>query len=262
MGIAMFELVIRRGALCRESGPPTAPILLLLHGFADSGAMFGPLFLTPLVEQYRLLAIDLPGFGVSPRREGKIGVVAYSEALDELCSDLGSSRPIGLVAHSVASMIAVETAARRLNQLMGIFSIEGNLTADDAYFSGKASGFDDPDAFKHALLDEIWGLAAKQPMLRRYHGGVVMADPIAMWNLGRDAKRLSASDAAGRAFNAITIPKLYYWSPNNTPLATQRWLNEHQPPQRQFGNASHWPTIDQPEYTARAISDFFDNSRT
>ena len=56
-------------------------------------------------------------------------------------------------------MIAVEAAARLGDGFGGLFSIEGNLTADDAFFSGRAAEFTDPVAFKHCFLDDIWLLA-------------------------------------------------------------------------------------------------------
>ncbi|MEV6507605.1 alpha/beta hydrolase [Streptomyces sp. NPDC051642] len=48
----------------RESGPPDAPALLLLHGFPSSSRMYEPL-LGRLADRWRLIAPDLPGFGHS-----------------------------------------------------------------------------------------------------------------------------------------------------------------------------------------------------
>jgi pimeloyl-ACP methyl ester carboxylesterase len=48
----------------REAGDPSAPTLLLLHGFPSSSRMFEPLF-TPLSDVFHLVAPDYPGFGHS-----------------------------------------------------------------------------------------------------------------------------------------------------------------------------------------------------
>ncbi len=48
----------------REAGPKDAPIVLLLHGYPSSSRMFEPL-LPRLGKQYRLIAPDYPGFGLS-----------------------------------------------------------------------------------------------------------------------------------------------------------------------------------------------------
>jgi pimeloyl-ACP methyl ester carboxylesterase len=154
-------------------------------------------------------------------------------------------------------MIAVEAAASLGGQCGGLFSIEGNLTADDAYFSGRAAAFDDPVLFKQRFLDDVWNLGQTRAILRRYYAAAVLADPIAMWSLGRDAKRLSICDAPGQAYRSVR-PSLYYWSPANTPETTRHWISTSGLDQRQFANASHWPTVDQPDETARAIAAFYD----
>lgn len=46
----------------RSAGEPTAPVLLLLHGFPTSSFMFREL-IPRLADQYRVIAPDLPGFG-------------------------------------------------------------------------------------------------------------------------------------------------------------------------------------------------------
>lgn len=47
----------------RETGNPSAPAPLLLHGFPSSSRMFGPL-LGHLCKHYHLIAPDYPGFGL------------------------------------------------------------------------------------------------------------------------------------------------------------------------------------------------------
>jgi hypothetical protein len=144
-------------------------------------------------------------------------------------------------------MIAVEAAARLGASFGGLFSIEGNLTADDAYFSGRAADFDDPVLFKQRFLDDIWSLAQTRAILRRFHAAAVSADPLAMWALGRDAKRMSIRDAPGQAYRCA-----------NTTETARYWVSKSDIDQLQFAGASHWPMVDQPHETARAIASFFD----
>ncbi|QJR34081.1 alpha/beta fold hydrolase [Gemmatimonas groenlandica] len=48
----------------REAGPPTAPVILLLHGFPTSSQMFRNL-IPALADKYRVIAPDYPGYGQS-----------------------------------------------------------------------------------------------------------------------------------------------------------------------------------------------------
>jgi len=128
--------------------------------------------------------------------------------------------------------------------------------AEDAYFSGRAADFDDALLFKQRFLDDIWNMAQTRDILRRYFAAAVLADPIALWQLGRDARRMSTGDAPGQAYRRVR-PSLYYWSPANTTETTRQWIANSDLDQQQFANASHWPTVDQPDETARAIASFY-----
>lgn len=237
------------------AGPGSGRTLLFIHAFGDCGLAFTPLFDTSLTESFRLVAVDLPGFGASPRRDDVLSIAQNAEAIATLGRSLPSSGPIGLVGHSVGSIIAVEAASRLGERFGGLFSIEGNLTAEDAYFSGRAADFDDPSAFKRRFLDDLWTIAQAQPILRRFHGAVTMVDAVVMWSLGRDARRLSVGDTPGQAYLRVQ-PSLYYWSPDNTPESTREWIARSGIARRQF-DGSHWPMVDQPDAAAQAIRLFF-----
>jgi pimeloyl-ACP methyl ester carboxylesterase len=63
----------------RAAGEPSAPVILLLHGFPTSSFMFREL-IPRLASDYRVIAPDLPGFGfteVTPERK-------YSYSFDQL----------------------------------------------------------------------------------------------------------------------------------------------------------------------------------
>ena len=252
-----MEVALINGLFVRMAGPLGGRTLILLHAFADSSLAFTPLFATPLADRFRLVAPDLAGFGASPPRHNVRTIADHAEAVGALVASLPMPGPVGLVAHSVASMIAVEAVPRLGARFAGLFSIEGNLTAEDAYFSGRAADFADPFTFKLRFLDDLWTMAQEQVALRRYFAGAMLADATAMWELGRDARRRSIDDRPGQAYRRIR-PSLYYWSPATTLESTQRWIAQSGIEQRQFTDASHWPMVDRPEDTAGAITAFFD----
>jgi len=253
-----MDTSLANGLFVRATGPASGRPLVFIHAFADCGLAFTPLFATPLAKSFRLVVADLAGFGASPRRDDVLTISQHAEAIATLARSLSPSGPIGLVGHSVGSMIAVEVASRLGDLFGGLFSIEGNMTAEDAYFSGRAADFDDPDLFKQSFLDEIWRMAQARQILRRYYATAVFADSIAMWELGRDARRASNADAPGQAYRRVRR-SLYYWSPANTTATTRAWIAKNDLVQRQFSDASHWPMIDRPVDTARVIASFFSN---
>lgn len=251
-----MDVTLINGMFVRAVGPPSGCMLVFIHAFADSGQSFLPLFDTPLARRFRLVAVDLAGFGASPRREDIRTLAEHGQAIVTVVDNLAGTQPVGLVAHSVASMIAVEATQRLGPRFAGLFSIEGNLTADDAYFSGRAADFEDPQAFKRRFLDDVWEMAQTRRIFRHYFAMAMGADAVAMWHLGRDARRLSVEDGPGRAYDRIR-PSLYYWSVENTTAASREWIERSGLAHRCFTGSSHWPMSDQPEATAQAIEAFY-----
>lgn len=69
----------------REAGRSGAPPLLLLHGYPSSSRMFEPL-LPLLADEFRLIAPDYPGFGLSEAPPP--GVYSYSRHVRALLARL------------------------------------------------------------------------------------------------------------------------------------------------------------------------------
>lgn len=68
----------------REAGDPSAPVMLLLHGFPSSSHMFRDL-IPLLAAHYRVIAPDLPGFGFTEVPEAR----GYRYSFDNLAITLG-----------------------------------------------------------------------------------------------------------------------------------------------------------------------------
>src|SRR5450830_105726 len=78
----------------REAGPDDAPVVVLLHGFPSSSHMYREL-IPALADRYRVIAPDLPGFGLSampPRGTFEYGFAAFAQVVDALLAQLGATR--------------------------------------------------------------------------------------------------------------------------------------------------------------------------
>lgn len=253
-----MQIEVLDDALLRATGPMDAPTLLFIPAFGDSGVCYGEVFETDLARRYRLIAVDLWGFGASPTRDDVKTFHEFCRALGRLALKLTTDGPIGLIGHSIAGSMAVEVAHDLGVKVAGVFSIEGNLTPDDAMFTGRANSFDDPLAFKASFLDDIWSLGQESEALRHYYAGARMGDPGTMWSLGRDAGRVSEENRLGHSFLKLAQPALYYWSKESTPNQTQQWLRTAGISNENYADAGHWPMVEQPEETAARIGRFFD----
>ncbi|MBN1529256.1 MAG: alpha/beta fold hydrolase [Thermoleophilaceae bacterium] len=81
--------------------------------------------------EQRTVALDLPGFGMSPMPDGEISISMYSEVVEAACRDL-SLGPVAVVGNSMGGFIGAELAIRhpeRVERLM-LVSAAGITTAD------------------------------------------------------------------------------------------------------------------------------------
>lgn len=258
----MNSIEVVNGTLLRRAGPEDAPLLMFFPAFGDSGLCYSDVFSTDLSASYHLIAVDLWGFGASPARTDVRTLEEFSSELENLVLKFWSGQPIGLIGHSISGPMATNVAHRLGNRVSGVFSIEGNLTPDDAMFTGKANNFDDPISFKNSFLDEIWNLGQQTEAFRHYYAGARMGDPETMWYLGRDAGRASLGNKLGESFRNLSQPSLYYWSKQSTPKMTQQWIKQSGIQNEIYCSAGHWPMVEQPIATAQRIGRFFDDLRS
>lgn len=225
-----------------------APTMILVAGFGDNRSVFDPLLQTKLARTYRLAAINLPGFGAPPL-PGRTTLQRLAEVVDAHAQQLDATI---VLAHSVASIIVSLAAQRPGSPIDTIFSLEGNLTADDAYFSGMAAAFDNADEFRTAFLARLAGLARTDPNIGRYRTAVESADAQALWELGVDTYAFSAAQSPGDVL-ARAQGVAYFYNPVNLSAASLAWLRKSTLRCARLAGASHWKCFDQPELLARAL---------
>lgn len=116
LDLAQTRLRVR--LLSQGSGPP----VLLLHGASLSAAAWAPLF--PKLRHLRLLAVDLPGHGLSDPtvfRQGQVRDYArriVDDAIDALELD-----HVPVIGHSLGGMLALWHAATGSNRISGLIAI-------------------------------------------------------------------------------------------------------------------------------------------
>lgn len=97
-------------------------VLLFIHGWginqtywADQVAHFSP--------RYRVVTVDLPGFGKSGRNRKTWTVWDFSQDIDSVLTKLDVNNVI-LIGHSMSGAIIVETAIRHASPILGVVGID------------------------------------------------------------------------------------------------------------------------------------------
>ncbi|MBL6455433.1 alpha/beta fold hydrolase [Belnapia sp. T6] len=137
----------------RESGEGRRG-LVLLHGIGGGSGLWGPTL--PALEDYRVLAWDMPGYGASPPVEP--GFPALAAALGRML-DAAELDRADLVGHSIGGMVALEFALTYPDRVRSLV-----LYASPPAFGGRGPDFRDRFlAARLAPLDAGRGMAALAP---------------------------------------------------------------------------------------------------
>jgi pimeloyl-ACP methyl ester carboxylesterase len=94
-----------------EAGKPNKQLMLLIHGWSSSWYAMSPL-INPFERRYHCVAVDLPGFGNSPKSDKPASMEHYADLLANFIAQISPNRPAVVVGHSMGGMISVTLALR------------------------------------------------------------------------------------------------------------------------------------------------------
>jgi pimeloyl-ACP methyl ester carboxylesterase len=111
----------------RAAGDPSAPVVLLLHGFPTSSFMFREL-IPRLADKFRVIAPDLPGFGfteVPEKRKYKYSFEALARTIEAFTGALGLNR-YAIYVFDYGAPTGLRLAMAHPDRVTAIISQNGN----------------------------------------------------------------------------------------------------------------------------------------
>ena len=256
----------------QEAGDPKAPALLLIHGFASSTLVWSKVFLPLANSGYRVIAIDMLGYGYSAKpRNGEYTIAGQAKLLVRLLDRLRIPRAI-FVGSSYGGAVAATCALdypERVEKLVLIGTVNNNRPLEFKLmrvFGSPVFG----DIFSPLLIGSRRLLRQRMKRVYDRHAWVLDERRVDARHLplraagthraiirtvrGWDAERIS------RDAHLITQPTLLLWGENDLeiPLADGERLHEGIKGSRfiVFLNCGHLPHEEYPEAFTNVVIDF------
>jgi len=88
------------------------PAILLLHGWGGCIGSMGPIQ-SSLAREYRVLTLDLPGFGLSQMPPEQWGSAEYARCVWQLLAELDVTEVLCVVGHSFGGKVAIHLALQQ-----------------------------------------------------------------------------------------------------------------------------------------------------
>lgn len=212
----------------REAGPQDAPAILLLHGFPTSSQMFRNL-LPALVDKYRVVAPDYPGFGHSsmpPRDKFIYSFDALANVVDAFTAKVGLTK-YALYVQDYGAPIGYRLAAAHPERITAIVVQNGN-----AYDEGLANDFWSP-------VKEYWKEPASQAKRDALRG--LLTYEATKWQYTHGLKHPEVVSPDGAAHDQFLLDRkgndeiqldMFLSYGSNPPLYPKwrEYFRKHQPP--------------------------------
>lgn len=102
--------------------------LVFIHGFCDTHQLWDE-FVVPFTAHFRIITLDLPGFGQSDLLPVPFTLDEVGDRLSTLFSELKLEQPI-LIGHSLGGYVALSMLERHADQLSGVVLFHSTAFAD------------------------------------------------------------------------------------------------------------------------------------
>jgi pimeloyl-ACP methyl ester carboxylesterase len=225
-----------------RAGPAKAPTLLLVHGLGQNGFTDWLPVIPQLALRYRVLALDLPGFGYSASPPGKYSPRNYARVLSALLARHANG-PAIVIGHSLGGAVALRLAADHPQQVSKLVLVNAagilQRTAFVKHSVVPAAVESMPPIFKEpAARVRDWGNAVIERVfgLPRDPTRVLRASDLAWALLLKDRSNVNAALALidedfSAAVHTVQQPVHILWGDADTvaPLRTGQLLAKRLP---------------------------------
>ncbi len=256
----------------QEAGDPSAPPLILIHGFASSTLVWSKVFLRLAAAGFRVIAIDMLGYGYSGKpRNGEYTIPGQAKLLLGLLDQLGIERAT-LVGSSYGGAVAATCALdypERVERLVMVGAVNNNRPLNFKLmrvFSSPLFG----DVVSPLLIGSRRLLRRRMKRVYDRHDWVLDERRVEARHLPlRAAGTQRAMIRTVRSWNAdrisrdahlINKPTLLIWGENDReiPVADGEHLHEQIPGSRLivFLDCGHIPHEEYPEEFTNVVVDF------
>ncbi len=257
----------------QEAGDQDAPALLLIHGFASSTLVWSKVFLRLASQGFRVIALDMLGFGYSAKpKNGEYTIAGQAKLLTRLLDQLAIPRAT-FIGSSYGGAVAATCALDyrdRVEKLVLVGSVSNNRPLAFKLmrvFSSPVVG----DVVSPLLIGSRRLLRRRMKRVYDRHSWVLDERRIKARHLvlspagaqraiirtvrGWDAERIS------RDAHLITQPTLLLWGENDLeiPLSDGERLHAEIPASRLivFLNCGHIPHEEYPEAFVDVVASFY-----
>jgi pimeloyl-ACP methyl ester carboxylesterase len=232
----------------RRSGPES---IVFIPGLGASKSTFDTCFELASFRDYTLAAIDLPGCGDSGGLDNfSYRIKDQADLVLKWIKDLGLDH-INLVGHSMGGVISLYLAAALGKRVKKFFNLEGNLSREDCFFSGKIASFPKEvferqglQQFKKSIREALQEYPS--PGLKNWYENISKASPQALYLSSLSLVKEACKGNLKEKFHNLSTKKWYVFGERSLNRSTRTFLDANNIPYFIVPESGHFMMGDQP----------------
>ena len=205
------------GVHYREQGEAQQPALLLIHGLGCSLKYWACVFDAQELANYRILAVDLPGFGLSDKPETYDYSLLSQADIVFACIQSLQIQNLTVIGHSMGGSIAILLAHKYPELVRRLLVIEPNLKASDAHLSqdiiqdSETEFIQRYEEFRRTAIMTVqdWFVNSHRADIEGYMSDLLQTTPISMYRSARSLITVTTGDTLLTQFQKLTLHKYF-----------------------------------------------------
>ena len=202
----------------REQGESNQPVVLLIHGLGCSLRYWNCIFDAQEFSNYRILALDLPGFGLSEKPATFDYRFSSQANLISALLDVLKIDNFFLVGHSMGGAIATLLALKHPNRVKKLLVLEPNLKASEAQLSKDIVQYEEAEfikqyeEFRFSAIDTVktWFVDCQQHSLEEYIDELSKTTAVAMYRSAVSLIETTSGETLLHQFQQFPFPKYFF----------------------------------------------------
>jgi len=231
--------------------------ILYIEGLGCSRYDFAVAADYPELKDYTLAAFDFPGMGSSPY-PGNLYL-----SIDDLVdiTDMVASRlelqEFTIAGHSMGGLVALLYTEKYLQHVSAFINIEGNLAAEDCFFSRRIASCESADTVERLLQSLIKRLShSPEKGLKTYSASLELASAQACLDYSRLLVDYSDNGGLLGRYTALSVPTVFIYGEQNRGFSYLSLLKSSGCRTVEIARSGHFLFHDNPGTYCRAITDF------
>jgi pimeloyl-ACP methyl ester carboxylesterase len=243
-----FNIALR----CRKK---RRELIFFIHGLGCAKEHFDDVWSFERLNEYSIMAPDLPGFGESPGHQNfSYDLQDHAEVCKQVIDHLPDVR-VHIVGHSMGGAVGLLLSDMIEERLESFVNVEGNLISQAGNISRRNASATFEEFQKKRLPGMILATAiSREPGMKLWSGCIKKSDKKGLYLSSRSLAEWSGSGILLEKFKGLACKKIYVYGEANSYMKVLRMLDGI--PTACISKSGHFPMNDNPVEFYNTVADF------